>query len=288
MQRQCVVNGEYINIPDDFSIEFTKPKPVIQPENLKNIKPADFKQNENASLYYLKPRKASSLHSQTIIKNKELLDEKGWLHRESKHKKTIIQTEPLSEGEKRRLYDGVTCSGQEIDLVDLSAVPIHTLSPPAEMKSLTLPFNKNTLITTDDPYFVKEIVEKKGNVYTQQITSKTDSSDLIEDIEFNKESFSFTHELKNVFMNLQKGKKVILYGDLSEELYDFLESLYAQFPTLTLSNSTDAQAVKGQLIIITKKPAFPVLLAQYNGSCANVSRDVLWSEYEKQLTEKNR
>src|SRR6185295_19184579 len=82
---------------------------------------------------------------------------------------------------------------------------------------------------------------------------------------------------------LLEGKEVVLYGDLSKELYDAIETLFKTSPVLKLYSSMTPEKVLGKLIIVTTPPPFDTIVANLNKRTYSVSEELLWEEYKKEL-----
>lgn len=306
LEGSVMINGKLISIPADFEWHLA-PTPEVpdQPSVLQPQSPSTWQEKpESYDTFYLNNSTFSQLFRRQAIQNGIFATLPGWLDTPAKtgHTQQIVLTGPLSSGQQRRLYEALgqrdKDKASEIHWVDLTKTPEVK---PSESKDSTLETEtkksallSGALIETNDPFFVAhhhEIFQDK-EVVRIPIHAHSSAGELLENIQLRseetetdseKKSLRFSQTNRTLTEALQSGKTVVLYGQLSPDLYHGLESLYGTQPQLTLASDPDKKPVTGKILFVTEPPAFDPNVTQALASHQKISEDGLQADYQSQL-----
>jgi len=172
--------------------------------------------------------------------------------------------------------------------------PIHFHSTSAERieeKADSVARLDSVIIESQDPYFVATQLNSKLRTKSLclPIHALTQTDELIESLDITPEDkaepvkdIRFNLQIQTVAKAIQKGETVILYGQLSPDLYHALEPLLADPPQLSLFNSATPETVSGRLKIISSPLGFTPALAQHRQR--HMRLPDLWQDYKAQLS----
>lgn len=315
--ERCVwINGEKISLPPGFRI-LCRPAPSKMPEKPDGIKPlespTDLSHNLNPkAVFYLNPQSYDALFRRTLIQDGRIVSAPGWLETSlNTPQLCIVQTAPLSPGEQRRLEESLDAwakqrekkakSPEAKESASFSPMGYCNLShsalqEPSDLKELPSErvsgFFKNPdwlkepggyLLETQDVAHMSTLLENSDSLVLE-MHEFTEASELLEKIEVKGEgpTRSFAIKTQAIAQALQAGKRVILRGQLSEEVYQALESLFGWPPHIQSSGQLEGTPVRGQLILITEPLGFQPSLAKARQRHFRVPEAELWKSYKSQ------
>jgi len=243
-------NGNYINLPDEFSItcetkDITFDKKVIS-YNIKHgeIPACDF-----------------VLNTQTIFELDNFL---------TQHHLTTLRlwiNQPLSNGVWILLMEKLQKRDITFILSPNVTIPneIVTNIQPTDAVELPKVINeKIQLIKTNDIYFSLMKLEKNHSL-SFPITDKTSIQDLTYRLRFDRENMSIK-KIDSAFSEaIKNGQDIILYGDFSEEIQQYLYCLYVN-STAKITIITDNDKALSQM-------PNQIELCNFNSRCSMVFGD---------------
>lgn len=229
----------------------------------------------------------------------------------------IVQTQELTAGQIRRIAHFIEKHpDQDIHWVQLAT---EEKLQPKRLKSQTVSSSSSSssseahfpaspssrLVINSDPQFIAE--QWRGQFdFIYPINQTTTISELLELIDLlsteksdqgelglidlrshrkpdqkqtKKNRLKCTHQLQPVAQAFLAGKKVMLYGQLSEEVYLALETTFTKQPHLLLNKVVPAAKKLHPLTIITQNIDFATPLTPPQ----LIDQDLLWPRYESQL-----
>ena len=305
VQKGLWVNGEWLALPKDFTFHSEPAPPLKCPPEVKFTPKEAWQPDQEDSpedIFYLNSHTLPFLFKQQQIEKEAWYTQHGWLETFDSKLKKIVQTGPLTEGELRHAYDAIQaasikqtfskCFFSWIDLTQTKPAPTPEAKgflPAAWTQEKQL--IGAHLLEVSDPAFVAQQLPLKADLIIP-IHAYTTSADILEHLEEcsrqsvtsgKSDELHFKVTVHKVATALRAGKTVILHGELSEELYRALESLFSPTPYLKLSEDKAPQPITGRLLIVSKPVTFSPHLAFYTQRHANYATVNLWPQYETQL-----
>lgn len=241
-------------------------------------------------IFYLDQAHISSLSPRNMIQGESLAHNQGWLEtiKTSKKPGFISQIESLTEDELRKVNDLLKPYATQIQWYDESnAAPII---PPTNK---TAP---HQLITVSDPEFYAQTTISDQSTVVIPIHKESSITDLLEKIALKKsikpdeqknimnilDQDIFEHQLQPLANALLHGKKVALYGQMPEQIYSAIQTLFTKHPRLWLSDSRPVK-VTGTLTVFTEPLTYPTTLANNHGCRSDISDEELWTKYHSEF-----
>ena len=289
-ERGFYANGDYYRLPENFTIHCSPtPESLLIPS-----KYSFHSEDAQEKIFYINKQNFHQLFERYTIDahgNAHLMD--GLLSGMPEDAKLVV-TDKLSAGDIRRLETALR--GQHDQLLTLAhLMPNDARSRkderPVERLSSSLSFS--SVVLTNDVDSAARAIKSKEDIVVD-ISKITEFSDLFENTTLNTEgvglnkaffcqkTLGFNHETFVLPAHLEQGGKVILKGDISNELYHQLETLFSKRPYVMMNG--EYKEIKGSLILITpKKKDAPHL---FDGAAYRYSHEFNWDKIPDYLRSK--
>lgn len=304
LEKAVWIHGKRHELPANFRWRFAAPGPQKkQPKDM----PKDLETRSDLPVFYLNSSTFSLLFEQcTLDADNQPLQLPGWLAQATmggkgeKQQRQLIQTEDLPPGKMRRIADALAAHpecGVEWSKLKPKTHSQVKRAKTAETKSSSssegiVPDQpSSSLVITSDPYFVAEQWQSQYSLF--EINPTTTANDLLELAQLLPQQAKdeakglalpqCSHKFQAMAEALLAGKNVLLYGQLSEEMYLALETALAPQPYLVLTKSHPHSRKLGKLVIVTEPIDFPTPLAEYKQPKQEIPPTALWAAYKQRL-----
>ena len=264
-------NGKLIKKNDNFKL-------ICLPKELQALKTERLSLNSNTPTYYLNSQTFSGLTSgHKISEDGKLSQTAGWLGQETSANGYILITDKLSQYEENRLA-ALLEKFPNIKVGDIDNCEI-TLS-----KS-----QQDSLIVCEDSAYRAELLhDSHQNTEIIKIHQESDFfNGLAEQLEPVEGTLTFSCKEGELLKAIKAGKTVILEGQLSENLYRQLESIWGIPPILTVGENRYPLDKNnyGKIIVVTPALDFRPFLAEKTEAFRN--NEISWETYKKLASEQD-
>jgi hypothetical protein len=255
-KRQFYANGEYHQLPDNFSLEQVTQNFAYLPHDWTSLEPdVPWQYVLNNSTYH-------SFFKNYSYQNEKLHTKSGWLNSlKSPNIISILVTESLSESKWQHLIQEARANKKQlqIELAPNATIPDNINSiikkNPSDSSKFSL-FSSNKIIlyySNDIDFTAAEYAALYNPINLTHISSQINFSKLVENIEVTtipSQLPHFKHTIEKMWEQLINGQTVMLKGEISEDVVNHLVTLTAEEPHLWLNGIK--YPVSGYLIIVTK------------------------------------
>lgn len=257
-EKGFYANGAWHTLPNNFQIyiePFNKPQPSIK------VFQADSKESKSEIFYVNKQNFYQYFETHQVDSEGKVTSLGGLLKHMPKKSKLVI-TDSLDAGQYRELIDEIKEHDKlELELSILPHLQASTESKEQEVKTIELtktssPTQSSVVITNDIDAATRMIAQEKDSIV--DMSASTEYADLFENstlqsAELKKcttgnRKLRFDYHMHELTEKLLAGNRVILKGNISNELYHQLETLFSQPPYLVING--ERKQVKGQLVLV--------------------------------------